>query len=102
MRRLRLLQIGDIHYPSSKSGSLRVDLKDPSFPQAIVQVTAADAMRNAFRQILTLVNDEKNRIDGLLLCGDLTSYGNSDGYRDCLSYLAKSIAISEENRWTAK
>lgn len=99
MKHLRLLQIGDIHYPSSKSSSIKVDLKDPSFPQALVQVSAADAMHNTFKQILTLLDEKNTQLDGVLLCGDLTSYGNTNGYKDCLNYLEQTLRIKDANRW---
>ncbi len=95
MKRVQLLQIGDIHYPQAKAETLG-DLKDAGFPHALGKVVAAKPLQLVMRAIRSLCDDG---IDGILFCGDLTSTGSIENYRACAEYLDKILELSAHDKW---
>lgn len=83
MKSVKLLQIGDIHWPQYKKTSF-LDKKDEAFPKGVLEQIEINPLQNAMRGVINYCQDG---IDALLICGDLTSYGDIDGYKDCIDYL---------------
>lgn len=90
LKRLALLQIGDFHYPDA-SKALLGDIKDKEFPIGMIEACSPRPLQNAVREVLRV--STKNTIDATLLCGDLTSYGKADGYRECVEYILSNGII---------
>ena len=95
MRQVRLLQIGDIHYPDAKMETFQ-DVKDPGFPRALTDLVVAQPLRMVMRAVGSLCD---KGVDGILFCGDLTSIGKIDGYRECIEYLNKALKLSTPGKW---
>ena len=76
MREVTLLQLGDVHFPDYDS-EFDVDVKDDAFPTRLVGSTSktmlSASLRSAARQ-----REERGAI--LMIVGDITTNGNSDGY----------------------
>lgn len=98
MKTIRLLQLGDIHFPGAKARTQTVDYKDPGIPSNFVRETSFNGLEQVIREILR-VRQEADQPPGLLLCGDLTTGGDIAGYEDCLNYLAKSLNIGNASFW---
>jgi len=83
MTQVRLIQVGDVHFPEAQ-GQPVSDLKDSAFPLRIAEVAQYTPLQAVMRNLLRQVDD---RCDGVLVCGDLTSFGNLPAYASCLRYL---------------
>jgi Calcineurin-like phosphoesterase len=97
LRSLRFLQIGDIHFPEDKDKSL-VDFKDHGISKSFVERASPNSMSAVMREVVKLCSED-DALDGVLLCGDLTSNGDLDGYKECLKYLDRTIEIAGNSRW---
>ena len=90
MRRLRLLHIGDIHYPERYNERLE-DIKDKALPAEVanqmVQIPLQAVVRQAAREI------EADPVSGYLVSGDLTSKGVFKAYEECLDFLLKAFTL---------
>ena len=98
MQSLKLIQIGDIHYPDAQKSGQLVDCQDDAMPKSLIQQTSADRLRNALRAVVTVCEGDE-RVRGIMLCGDLTSRGHIEGYRQCLKYLNDTLQITNRERW---
>jgi hypothetical protein len=97
MRKLKLLQVGDIHYPDAADVKL-ADHRDKQVPESLVGVVSAKPLQNAMRAVVQLCEQDPD-IAGILLCGDLTSYGDLKGYQDCVEYLRRNIGAGSHGKW---
>ena len=96
---LKLIQVGDIHYPDAARDSALVDNKDPGFPEAIVDQIIAKPLQQVSKKIQQLhVNED---IAAILFCGDLTTRGDLPGYEKCIKYLVEALRIMDCNAWPA-
>ena len=90
MRRLRLLHIGDIHYPERYNERLE-DVKDKALPSEVVeqmvQIPLQAVVRQAAREL------EADPVNGYLVSGDLTSKGSLKAYEECLDFLLKAFTL---------
>jgi hypothetical protein len=92
MKSLKLLLVGDIHYPDVKSAIKGADYKDTAYPRNLADISLPDRLLNVARKI-TQLRENDSAIVGILLCGDLTSRGDLDGYRDCVGYLNSVLRL---------
>ncbi len=94
MKAISVLQLGDIHYPQSKD--LRpVDLKDTAVPSLSMPLSPKKLTKVA-RAISTFA--EANPPAAILLCGDLTTKGDTDEYRECVAYLIKFLNLTAKSK----
>ena len=91
MRLLQLLQLGDIHYPQLRGKSAVVDQKDKAMDEKFVATVSADKLQSVARAICSALG--QHHIAGILICGDLTSWGDIPGYKECLNYLATFLNL---------
>lgn len=99
MKTSKLLLIGDIHFPEVKSALQGADYKDKAYPQTLAELTIPNRLSNVAREVAHLHDADKS-IAGLLLCGDLTSRGELDGYKECVAYLNKVLQVSTDGVWS--
>lgn len=90
MNTLRIIQIGDVHWPDTAAQQL-ADIKDQGFPQNVLERVTQNALQAVVREIMAQMEDKCHAI---LLCGDLTSRGDASGYKACASYLVKALGLS--------
>jgi hypothetical protein len=98
MKSIKLLLVGDIHYPDVKSALAIADYKDTAYPSDLAKISIPDKLQNVAREISRLRDDDEC-IAGILLCGDLTTHGDLDGYRDCVKYLNEALRLSDSTIW---
>jgi len=84
-----LLQIGDVHLPDHISAPL-VDLKDHGFPDKVVRLATPRPLQNVLRELAHIAST----VDAILLCGDLTSRGDIEGYDRCVDQLVPLLGLS--------
>ena len=96
LNKLTLLQIGDIHYPQVKD-KWDIDNKDTGIPIPFAHTLAPKILQKAIRSITNVFN--KYNVDGILFCGDLTSFGNYEGYKECIKYMNQSLEIGKDGKW---
>ncbi len=89
MKTLRLVQIGDVHYPDSRHERLG-DLKDEAFPPTVAESVRLTPLQCVVR---ALAEEQERSPKALLFCGDLTSRGSLQGYKDCLDYLSEVLRL---------
>jgi hypothetical protein len=68
--RVKIIQVGDVHLPSSANSSPAIDNKDGRFPIELRNVIAAQPMKLVFREIYKLL--QRGGISAALFMGDLT------------------------------
>lgn len=95
MKTVRILQIGDVHFPDAHLEKLG-DLKDPAYPAKVtdkMQLTPLTCIARA------LETETEKTPNALLFCGDITSYGDLNGYREGLAYLSDVLQLK---KWRAR
>lgn len=90
--KIRLLQLGDVHYPDAIKDRPLVDLKDKGFSPTLTETLAATPFANVVRKLNHILQNED--VHALALMGDLTSRGNHVGYEDCVAYLKSALIDS--------
>lgn len=98
MYSLKILQLGDIHYPEAKADYL-LDYKDKSLSPSLVHRFAPLRLHAVIREVLSLW--ERCKPTSLLLCGDLTSKGDLAQYGPCVDYLIQSLGLGAD-KWPAE
>ena len=83
MKRLRVIQFGDIHLPDN---SPTIDNKDDGFPPELAKLISARPLQGSLRKAVSLIREDPT-IKGLFLTGDLTSRGCLEHYRKCVQLL---------------
>lgn len=94
MARVRLLHVGDVHYPEALAERL-TDIKDKGFPAQIAESSALKPLEQVVRSLLSEI---ESGFDGILFSGDLTCRGDIGGYKECLRYLSPVIASLAPDR----
>ncbi|MBV9293726.1 MAG: metallophosphoesterase [Frankiales bacterium] len=99
MRLVRVFQLGDVHYPGLGSQTPMVDLKDQAFPSHLAKVVHPIRLQNVIKALLAEL-DEPPAETAVMICGDLTSYGLVEPYRDCVGYLVRGLSLDDTTRWS--
>jgi len=94
----RLIHIGDIHYSQSKATVFQ-DKKDGAFPEKLAAQTSIGPYRQALRAI-TKARDNGNGVNGIIFCGDLTTYGNYTEYEDAVVSLKNTLTLDKKGKWS--
>lgn len=89
--RLRVLQVGDVHYPSASKANRSVDDKDAKFPSVLKSSVSALPLKAVVKRIHAELSS--GRIDALLFMGDLTDQGNLVGFETCAAYLMDALEL---------
>lgn len=89
MKSISILQIGDVHYPENVGKAL-ADIKDPSIP-SITNQAAPIPLQVVFRSLAHAI--EKSKPSAVLVCGDLTSWGQISDYNACVNYLIDNLSL---------
>ncbi|MDU0362488.1 metallophosphoesterase [Rhizobium sp. 25PS6] len=76
MRRIRILQVGDIHYPDWQLVPSEIDAKDHKFAPNISESLRSSAFRAVLRKLRHLASSET--MNGVVFVGDFTSRGKSE------------------------
>jgi len=102
MKSMRLLQIGDVHYPDAKANSAIVDLKDGALSRHLVSLTTPDRLQSVARSLTKLCQSNRtgDRIHVVLFSGDLTARGQLLGYKECLRYLNNVLRVADGSIWS--
>lgn len=96
MKSLKVIQVGDLHFPEYKDKSIG-DLKDEGAPEALVQAIAPKQLQSVMREVSNIA--EEPDVCGLLICGDMTSYGNIEEYKNSINYLNKVVEVGDLKKW---
>jgi len=95
MDQIRIIHVGDIHYPESNADRFVVDRKDAGAPAAWVSRFSPDKVK----QVSEAIVDQSASADAVLLSGDLTSRASMAGYRSCLEYLKRALRLTDASLW---
>src|SRR3546814_9600776 len=77
--RVRLLQIGDLHLPTAARTERTVDQKDRTFSVELRNVISRQPIKTVFKRIYRMCEDKN--VDGILLMGDMTDFGDRKSTR---------------------
>lgn len=83
MEKIKILHVGDIHYPDNKERH-EGDIKDGGISQDFIKDILPNCFNKMSIQIIQAI--KHNNIDSVLFSGDLTSRGDLDGYNLCVQY----------------
>lgn len=95
---ISVIQIGDIHFPENRTRSIG-DVKDEAIAPRIVEHASPKVLFKVFSHIAKTI--EQHTAYGVLICGDLTTKGDLDAYRQCVNYLKTSLRLdlADVNCW---
>jgi len=96
VKSLRIVQIGDIHFPESKDKRI-ADIKDHSLSGTLSDTIVPKALQAVMRSLINVRNQLKP--NALLICGDLTSKGELSGYNDCVKYIVDAMDLTSSAHW---
>ena len=88
---IKILQIGDIHFPSSSQSITDIDDHGKGFPQDIRAMVCQPLLERSFKNIYRLI--ESSEIDCVLFMGDFTDRGDKEGLKHCCEYITNSLQI---------
>ncbi len=88
----RIIQIGDVHYPDHNDASSTIDNKDPALTGAFSKAVGTSPFQQSLRTLLRVL--EARNFCAVSFMGDLTSYGEIDGFEECVKLFAKSFRLS--------
>jgi hypothetical protein len=94
VKSVRILQIGDVHFPDAHLETLG-DLKDAAYPAKVIDKMRLTPLTCVVR---ALEAEMEKSVNALLFCGDITSFGDVAGYRACLAYLSDILRLKKWNR----
>lgn len=97
-RQISFLHLGDIHYPDLLGAAPLVDHKDQGVSGGAVQAIASSRIAEIAREVDRIRRTEVD-LAAVIQTGDLTSKGNEDGYRKCLSFLRSVLKIEDAGYW---
>lgn len=100
MQSIKLLHIGDVHYPDRNSVS-SVDWKDKAVDASLVRQLTPDPYKNVADAIRSMLLDD-NLIKGVLISGDLTSRGDIAGYGECIAFFKRVLDLGNVDVWRDK
>lgn len=89
---MEFLQIGDVHYKEATAKTLG-DVKDLAFPPIVRDTLSVTPIQWVIRAIAS--ESRPRKFDGILMCGDLTSYGKADEYLSCVKSLVNALDLSK-------
>jgi len=95
LKSIKLIHIGDVHYPEAADKGTQVDKKDKGFDPEFVDKIAPNPFMEVGRSLIKCL--EEDEIQGILFSGDLTSIGNLVAYDDCVKYFDQIIRSVEKN-----
>ena len=98
MQTVKLLQIGDVHYPDLLRDFPTADLKDRGYPRGVLaRSVPADTRVVLARSIREAASDAS--VAAVLVCGDLTTRGRLDPYEECRRWLRDACGLGDLTRW---
>jgi Icc-related predicted phosphoesterase len=90
---ISVIQIGDIHFPEAEMDVMG-DFKDRALSEGFGETIG---IKKKLRQVIQKVDQVRSKLDvcGLLICGDLTTRGAIDKYRECIEYLNSNMRLDD-------
>lgn len=95
---ISFLQLGDIHYPELIKARPLADLKDKGLSEDMISAISSSRIAEVMRGVNQVRRDEVNLV-AVVLSGDLTTIGDVDGYRDCLTFLHNALQLADSSYW---
>ena len=95
MTTLKFLLIGDVHFPDSHDFD-QVDLKDSGFSEQAAKLLNCSVFTTVDRGLREYL--ESQRVDSILICGDLTTKGDLASYDKCVERL---LSIFNQFKYSA-
>lgn len=91
LSKLRILQVGDVHYPTASTAERAIDDKDSKFPSRLKGSVSSLPLKAVVQRIHQELSG--GTIDALLFMGDLTDQGNLSGFTKCAEYLIAALEL---------
>lgn len=91
---VRILQIGDVHFPDGEKSAFSADKKDTAISDEFTDTFSSNTFQDSTRKMISILESEE--IDFVTFMGDLTSKGCLDGYDRCLEFLSKCLRLSSK------
>lgn len=95
MKSVKIIHIGDIHYPECVKKT-RTDVKDKSFPSELRNKISVEPCQFSLR---LLADECEKGVDIILFCGDLTSKADMDGYSLIAEKVINLLGLNQKEKW---
>lgn len=93
MECIKIIHIGDVHYPDSYNKHI-VDMKDKGIDKGFIEKITPNPFERVSKEIIKVIKSDD--IKGILLSGDLTTRGNLAGYESCVSHFLSLFSSANE------
>jgi hypothetical protein len=97
--KLRLLQVGDLHLPSAAKKERPIDHKDRTFSVELRNMISRQPIKTVFKKLYQLL--ESSDVSSILFMGDLTDFGQLDGFRGGAAFIANALQLGNGRRHQA-
>lgn len=97
MRRINLLQLGDLHLPTAAALPRNIDDKDKSFSIELKNKISTSPLKQVLKQCHELI--ATGQVDAVLHMGDLTDRGDQSGYRAGIEFLSMALQIGNGKKY---
>lgn len=95
MKKISLIQVGDIHFPDASKSPQMADKKDGGISDDWVTNFSPNKLKKVSGAIYNLLQSDTS-VRGVLLSGDLTSKSDLEGYENCLAYLSDALNFADK------
>ncbi len=90
--RLRILQVGDVHYPEWVSAPAEIDLKTNQLSKSVTNALTTDGFQNLLRHLAN--QDFLDACDAVVFMGDFTSRGDQSQLSRGIRHLAQLFRVN--------
>jgi len=97
MQSIKLLHIGDVHYPERNDDD-PADIKDSAIDSTFVDLISPTPLKTVADDLRRRLLDD-TAVKGVLVSGDLTTRGDIVGYTECVDYLRHVLSLDEPAVW---
>ena len=91
IKTIRILQIGDVHFPEGMSQAASADIKDDGVAESLTKNITSGTFIESVRRMVEVA--ETGNVDFLAFMGDLTSRGDLSQYSACVKYLSNLLRM---------
>lgn len=95
MRKIAILQLGDVHYPRLKNHRT-IDYKDKGLSPGLVEAISGYPLQQVVRKVIERLN-QLGKSTLIAQCGDISEGGDLDGYHKCVEYLVSALDLAGRN-----
>lgn len=93
LKTIRILQIGDVHFPDGMAQAGSADVKDDGVAESLTHEISSASFIESVRRLTDIIENE--RINSIAFMGDLTSLGDLKQYEACVNFFSGLLRLGD-------